>query len=239
MIFNRGASKLRLKAYEKFDNGSASSPLAGGVYTLQLNPQSLDLGFDLNNVIDEDEEPASAAGMPVSDKNKVYNRQTIRLEFIIDNTGVVPNSPDGIFFNIWGYSIKDSIELLKKVTIKPTRASHRPPFVQLEWGELLLVGKVNDFSVNYTLFNSSGDPIRANVKLSIVEEVDEQVISREFQSPDITRIVTVKEGDTLISLCESFYDDSRYYLKVATYNNLSSFRRLKVGSLLQFPPLEK
>jgi hypothetical protein len=177
--------------------------------------------------------------MPVSDKNKVYNRQKINLEFLIDNSGAVPNFPDGLSNKTPGKSIKDSIELLKKVTIKPTRASHRPPFVQLEWGQLLLVGKVNDFSVKYSLFNSSGDPIRALVSLSLVEEVDEQVISREFQSPDITRIITVKDGDTLIGLCESFYDDSKYYLEVAKYNNLSSFRSLKIGSTLQFPPLKK
>lgn len=234
-----GASKLRLKAYEKFGNGTASSPLSGGVYTLQLNPEQIDLGFDLNKVLDESEEPASAAGMPVSDKNKVYNRQKIKLEFIVDNTGAVPTFPNGLGSMVAGKSIKDSIDLLQKVTIKPTRASHRPPFVELEWGMIHLIGKVNDFSVKYTLFNSTGDPVRATVNLSLIEEVDEKVISREFQSPDITRIVTVKEGDSLIALCESFYDDPKYYLAVAAYNNLSSFRNLKTGSTLEFPPLKK
>jgi hypothetical protein len=234
-----GASKLRLKAYEKFGNGTASSPLSGGVYTLQLNPEQIDLGFDLNKVLDESEEPASAAGMPVSDKNKVYNRQKINLEFVVDNTGAVPTFPNGLSSKVPGKSIKDSIDLLQKVTIKPTRASHRPPFVELEWGMIHLIGKVNDFSVKYTLFNSTGDPVRATVTLSLIEEVDEKVISREFQSPDITRIVTVKEGDSLIALCESFYDDPKYYLAVAAYNNLPSFRILKTGSTLEFPPLKK
>jgi hypothetical protein len=234
-----GASKLKLTAYEKFGSGTASSPLSGGVYTLQLNPEQIDLGFDLNSVVEDDDEPASAAGMPVSDKNKVYNRQKINLEFIIDNTGAVPNTPNGLSSKEAGKSIKDSIDLLKKVTIKPTRASHRPPFVELEWGKLHLIGKVNDFSIKYTLFNSTGDPVRAIVTLSLIEEVDEKVISREFQSPDITRIITVKDGDTLIGLCESFYDDPKYYLAVATYNNLPSFRSLKIGSTLEFPPLKK
>jgi len=234
-----GASKLKLTAYEKFGNGTASSPLSGGVYTLQLNPEQIDLGFDLNNVVDEGDEPASAGGMPVSDKNKVYNRQKINLEFLIDNTGAIPNFPNGLGSRVAGKSIKDSIDLLKKVTIKPTRASHRPPFVELEWGKLHLIGKVNDFSVKYSLFNSSGDPVRAIVNLSLIEEVDEKVISREFQSPDITRIITVKDGDSLIALCESSYDDPKYYLLVAAYNNLPSFRNLKIGSTLEFPPLNK
>jgi hypothetical protein len=234
-----GASKLKLTAYEKFGNGTASSPLSGGVYTLQLNPEQIDMGFDLNNVLDEGDEPASAAGMPVSDKSKVYNRQKINLEFIVDNTGAIPNFPNGLGSKETGKSIKDSIDLLKKVTIKPTRASHRPPFVELEWGKLHLIGKVNDFSIKYTLFNSMGDPVRASVNLSLIEEVDEKVISREFQSPDITRIITVKDGDTLMALCESFYDDSKYYLAVAEYNNLPTFRNLKIGSTVEFPPLKK
>lgn len=234
-----GASKLKLTAYEKFESGTASSPLSGGVYTLQLNPEQIDVGFDLNSVVEDDDEPASAAGMPVSDKNKVYNRQKINFEFFIDNTGAIPNTPNGLGSLTAGQSIKDSIDLLQKVTIKPTRASHRPPFVELEWGQLHLIGKVNDFSIKYTLFNSTGDPVRANITLSLIEEVDELVISREFQSPDITRIITVRDGDTLIGLCQSFYDDSKYYLAVATYNNLSSFRSLKIGSTLEFPPLKK
>ncbi len=234
-----GASKLRLKAYEKFGSGTASSPLSGGIYTLQLNPEQLDFGFDLNKSVDEGDEPASAAGMPVSDKNKVYNRQKISLEFIVDNTGAVPTFPSGLGSKVAGKSILDSIDLLKKVTIKPTRASHRPPFVELEWGMIHLIGKVTDFSVKYTLFNSTGDPVRASVSLSLVEEVDEKVISREFQSPDITRIVTVREGDSLIALCESYYDDPKYYLAVAAYNNLFTFRNLKTGSILEFPPLNK
>ncbi len=234
-----GASKLKLTAYEKFGNGTASSPLSGGVYTLQLNPEQIDLGFDLNNVVEGDDEPASAAGTPVSDKSKIYNRQKINLEFIVDNTGAIPNFPNGLGSMVAGISIKDSIDLLRKVTIKPTRASHRPPFVELEWGMLHLIGKVNNFSIKYTLFNSVGDPVRASVSLSLIEEVDENVISREFQSPDITRIITVKDGDTLIALCESFYDDSKYYLAVAEYNNLSTFRNLKIGSTVEFPPLKK
>jgi hypothetical protein len=76
-----GASKLKLTAYEKFGNGTASSPLSGGVYTLQLNPEQIDLGFDLNSVVEDDDEPASAAGMPVSDKNKVYNRKVLSVCF--------------------------------------------------------------------------------------------------------------------------------------------------------------
>ena len=229
-------SNLTLTAYEKFANGQPSAPLSGGFYQAQVNPEGLEISFV--GMPGEDDEPASAAGMPVSEKNSPYNKRTIGISFTIDNTGAIPSAPYKVTGNA-GDSIKDSIDQLLKVTVKPTKATHRPPFVKLQWGKFILVGKVFGLSVNYTFFNVLGDPVRAVVSFSLVEEVDEKVISREFQSPDITRIVTVKDGDHLISLCDAFYDDPKYYIQVASYNNLPSFRGLKIGSKIEFPPLEK
>jgi hypothetical protein len=226
---------LKLTAYENFESGQPSSAISGGTYTLQLNPENLSISYDA--LPEKDDEPASAAGMPVSDKNAAYNKQTVSVNFTIDNSGAIPTTPEKISGS--GGSIKDSIDHFLKVTVKPTRATHRPPFVQLQWGQFILVGKVFGLSISYTYFDVDGEPIRADIGFSLVEEVDETVISREFQSPDITRIITVKDGDTLIGLCESFYDDPKYYLQVAAYNNLPSFRGLKIGSQIEFPPLEK
>ena len=60
-----------------------------------------------------------------------------------------------------------------------------------------------------------------------------------FMSPDITRIPKVKESDNLIDFCEKYYNDKNFYLKVAEHNNLPSFRKLKTGSNLEFPPIKK
>ena len=57
------------------------------------------------------------------------------------------------------------------------------------------------------------------------------------QSPDMTHFVEVKAGDTLPLMCFRIYNDASYYLEVAKANGLSSFRRLKMGSFLYFPPL--
>jgi hypothetical protein len=226
---------LSLTAYQNFASGQPSSPLSGGTYELQLNPENLAISYDA--LPEDDDEPASAAGMPVSDKNAAYNKQTVSVNFTIDNSGAIPTRPEKITKT--GGSIKASVDHFLKVTVKPTKATHRPPFVKLQWGKFILVGKVFGLSISYTYFDVDGEPIRADIGFSLVEEVDEKVISREFQSPDITRIVTVKDGDTLIGLCESYYDDPKYYLQVATYNNLPSFRGLKIGSQIEFPPLEK
>jgi hypothetical protein len=229
---------LSLTAYSKFDNGQTSFFSYVGKYELQINPENIALSYD--QLPAKDDEPTSAAGTPLSPKSAAYNKQTIKVNFTLDNSGAVPTSPDNMsFFSFAGDSIKDSIDQLIKATIKPTRASHSPPFVKLQWGQLILVGKVFDLTIDYTYFNTSGDPVRAAISFTLVEEVDEVVISREYQSPDITRIITVKDGDSLIALSESSYDDPKYYLQIASYNNLPSFRGLQIGSQIEIPPLEK
>lgn len=228
---------LSLTAYSKFANGQTSFFSYVGKYELQINPENISVSFGEPKATDE---PNSADGKSTTRKSPVYNVQTVEINFTIDNSGAVPSAPDNLsFFNFNGDSIKDSIDQLIEVTVKPNKESHSPPFVVLQWGALMVVGKIFDFKINYTYFNIQGDPVRAEISFRLVEEVDEAVISKAFRSPDITRIITVKDGDSLIALSESSYDDPKYYLQIATYNNLPSFRGLKLGSQIEIPPLEK
>ena len=137
-------------------------------------------------------------------------------------------------------SIQSSIDQLQKASIKPTSESHMPPFVHVLWsGSVNLKGRVTKFDVTYLHFDRLGFPMRAKVSMSVAEVVGDQVVSREFRSPDITRMPTIREGDTLVAMCHEFYDDRKYFIRVAEFNDLPTFRRLKVGSTIQFPPLEK
>ena len=49
---------------------------------------------------------------------------------------------------------------------------------------------------------------------------------------------TVKEGDSIVKLSEKYYDDKKYYIKLAEFNNLSSLRSIKEGSQIEVPPLK-
>ena len=229
-------SKLQIKGYPDFENGDVSGSSIG-TFSLQINPDQLSLTFDLDKA---KEGANSASGQAVGPKNFTYIRQRLSFEFMVDNSGVFPNKPQGLSSSSSGTSIKGAIDTLKKVTIKPTKDSHRPPYVHLIWGSTVdLKCTVTDFSIAYLRFNSAGDPIRAKVSLSVEEVIDEQVVSREFQSPDITRMPTIREGDSLVALCDEYYDDPRYFIRVAEVNDLPTFRRLRSGSVLRFPPLEK
>ncbi|MBM3442381.1 MAG: hypothetical protein FJX89_06730 [Bacteroidetes bacterium] len=232
-------SKLSIKGYPDFVNGDVSG-FAVATFTLQLNPEEFSIGYDTEVEQLGEGEAGTASGVPVSNRSRAYTKQKLSIDFLVDNTGILPNAPTGLTLFSIGGSISDTIDTLYKATIKPTSDSHMPPFVHVEWGSAIdLKGKATDLDIQYTRFNSSGDPIRAKVKLTVLEEVDETVISRQFQSPDITRMPTIREGDTLVAMCNQFYDDPSYFIQVANLNNLPNFRRLKVGSVIRFPPLEK
>ena len=114
-----------------------------------------------------------------------------------------------------------------------------PPYVHLIWGDISLKGFVTNLGINYTYFNTFGYAVRAEISITIEEYIDQKVIKSKYRSPDLTRIPTIKVGDTIPALCKRFYSDKKYYLKIAEINNLPSFRRLKLGEKLLFPPLEK
>ena len=74
-----------------------------------------------------------------------------------------------------------------------------------------------------------------------ITEVDSSFDSnlRNFNSPDITRIPTIKDKDNLVKFSMESYDDKKYYIRIAELNNLSSVRDLENGKKLFLPPLEK
>ena len=58
-------------------------------------------------------------------------------------------------------------------------------------------------------------------------------------SPDLTHYRKGTAGDRLDLLTYKIYDDSKYVLQVASANGLTSFRNLRAGTDLYFPPFDK
>jgi nucleoid-associated protein YgaU len=107
------------------------------------------------------------------------------------------------------------------------------------WGRLSFYGRLTSFDIEYTLFRPSGAPLRAKANLSFqgYKNPQEATLEANMSSPDLSHLVVVTEGDTLPLLCHRIYGDSRYYVEVARFNGLPTFRALKPGLTLHFPPL--
>lgn len=218
-------AKLTIAGYkdEKFSSKN------GDPFVVMINPSSYDHSFSIT--YSEEESPGKAAK---TSKFKAVGPESVSLNFILDDTGAVPRNKEND-----GKTVTKMIKELKDVVYKYYGESHEPNFVLLKWGTLLFKSRLDSLKIDYQMFKPNGVPLRAKVTLSFKGFVDpakeSQLANRS--SPDLTHIVTIKEGDSLPFLCNKIYKNSKYYLKVAEINNLVNIRRLKVGSQIIFPPL--
>ena len=199
---------------------------SGGEFKVMINPQDFSMCDSIQY---------SSHYEPRSKKFRRYNATEINVpKIFLDTTGAIPVGEwpmDG--------SIQDMLNLLKKVVYDFNGSAHEPPIVEIKWGSNNFHGRLASMSTKYVLFDTDGDPIRAEVELKFTsyETLKEIEAKANKQSPDLTHVIEVKAGDTLPNLCYKVYNDSSYYMQVARVNHLSSFCRLTPGMRLMFPPL--
>jgi hypothetical protein len=138
-------------------------------------------------------------------------------------------------------SVKERVKEFLQYTVEMKGDIHQPPFLIVKWGSFDFPCRVQSLDVNYTLFEKSGDPLRAELNVSFVE--DDAFLARmkkaDKQSPDLTHYRIVNDGDQLPLMCHDIYGSSAYYPLVARANKLKDFRNLKAGQEIYFPPIEK
>jgi nucleoid-associated protein YgaU len=218
--------KMIIQAYsdENF-SGKAGTP-----FEMMINPETYSHTYstkytDRKNI---------GSNAQAADFNQM-TKEKLSFKVVFDSTGVVPLSDANK-----GKDVKQMVKELKAIVYDYQGKIHQPYFVELLWGALLFKGKLDTLTLEYKLFRSDGTPLRANVSLSFVGYISEEMAAAQANtsSPDMTHVVTIKEGDTLVELCRQVYGKSKYYLQVAEKNDLASFRYLKPGSKLNFPPLK-
>jgi hypothetical protein len=165
----------------------------------------------------------------------------ISFEFVLDGTGVNFIGAEQIARTLKGESVKKDIEKFEKLCLKMNGQIHEPNFLVVSWGSnLSFPARLKTLDITYKLFDQGGDPIRAELNATFVEDKTETTIMREAgkSSPDLTHVRIVKSGDTLPLLCKEIYGSSEHYLRVARDNGLNDFRNLVPGQKLRFAPLD-
>ena len=200
-----------------------------GEFSVRYNPTRIDHRYSI--CFDEKQAVGSSAS---ENKYKNSKPEEISFDLIFDNTFIAED--DSNQFDV-GKALKE----FKKLVIEFNGDIHRPNYLSLEWGELLFKGQVKDASFTYTAFTADGKPLKATAKLTFVGvlNIDERLAKENKSSPDLTHIITIKEGDTLPGLCYQIYSNPAYYLKVAKINKIDNFRKLKAGSQVILPPLQR
>ncbi|MFI5806711.1 LysM peptidoglycan-binding domain-containing protein [Streptomyces sp. NPDC051561] len=114
-----------------------------------------------------------------------------------------------------------------------------PPWVVLEWGSFStarFVAYVSSVEASYTLFSTTGVPIRATCRMQL-NEVPGDKKNQNPTSGALTaqRVHRVVAGDTLQSLAWREYGDATVWRAIAEANGIDDPSRLPNGSQLLMP----
>ncbi len=115
---------------------------------------------------------------------------------------------------------------------------HAPPVCLFMWGEFVFECIIERVRKQFTMFFSDGRPARATLNVTLKEyiKVEVQVKNIKFESSDLTKKRTIKEGDTLLLLAQSEYGDPKEWRLIADANNLDNTRTLIPGQEIFLPP---
>jgi LysM repeat protein len=123
-----------------------------------------------------------------------------------------------------------------------------PPFVTFHWGSVVSFKAVcTQLTVAFKVFHPNGEPIRADVKMSLKQaETASTASSTGGNRPGnpTTRanaghgVHTVKDGDTLPSIAYQTYGDATVWRSIAQANDIENPLHLRRGRALSLPKLE-
>ncbi len=210
--------------------GSLSITSDMGSYTCKVNPETIKLS---RKIITEVEDKGHTAGKMT--KHDTYDPDTLSFEFVVDGTLLDPG--------LSVFSVKSNLESLNNTVYAFNSGTHESPICKIKYGGVMSGSKewrCTSVDVTYTLFNSFGMVLRAKVSLSFQEHVSASSITQrhKINSPDMTHLHTVREGDNLFGLSKDIYGSIKYYMHIAEHNGLANFRELEIGSVLELPPLK-
>ncbi|TCM86126.1 peptidoglycan-binding protein [Rhodovulum steppense] len=205
---------------------------AANTFEATINPESYSHKFGINySGTTRGSRPVGKAA-PVP---KFENAESERMDFTIhlDGTGVVPDTDKT--------TVGAQLQKLREIVYDYDGDTHEPNPVKVVWGRGLeaFFGRLTSMSVDYTLFHPDGTALRAKAALSFLGATTAAEEARDAarNSPDLTHVVRVREGDTLPLLCQQIYNDAGRYLEIARLNDLDCFRVLEPNTLLRFPPM--
>ena len=234
---NDGLEKMKIVAYE---DARYENEISGGTYNVQVNPDSYTFNYKIEYGMQQ--APGSSGQQLVFNKIKP---EQMEFEFLFDKTGAIPGTfSDNDRATIIAEredGIMPELDHFRQVVAGYQGEIHRTPYLRLSWGKLIFKGVLLEMSISFKLFHQDGTPLRAVAKCKFECSVETELRVREEndQSPDITKIRTVKAGDTFPLVVARLYNEPAYYIKVAQANKLVNFRSLKTGQRIVFPAVKK
>lgn len=206
--------------------------LQSDMFQVMFNPESYSQSYE--NVFQR------VQGINTSGREARYSMSLpseLSLKLILDGTGV---STYGIENLLGGKKdVATEVKRFLKLTSYMDGTIHEPKFLQIFWGNLKFSCRLKKVTINYSLFDQSGLPLRAELDAVFVSDLTNEERAKEENktSPDLTHYRVVQAHDTLPAMCEQIYGSPHYFIQVARVNGLNDFRNLQPGQELFFPPI--
>jgi hypothetical protein len=219
--------KMVMTGYEKSDYSGNSEK-----FTAQINPASISLSKEIAYA------PDDVVGSGSSEnKYKRHKENKLSFKIVLDDTGALFNP--GQTTSGSQKTILSMVNQLETVLYTIHSESHEPRYVTIIWGAFCFEGRTTSLSYDYTLFSPEGMPLRVTISLSFSGHLNKEISNKKEnkKSPDLTRVITLKAGESIAGWCNKIYNDPSFCSDVAKCNGLSSFRNVEPGVSLIFPPL--
>lgn len=217
--------KMKITAYTDDSFNSVYKP----ALELPVNPEKVKLGKGIRYA--EDKQLGSLNGSNVYVR---YQPETLHFECLLDMTNSMEDDDEK-------KPVHDMVDEIEARLYDYNTEGHRPSFVKVEYGDITFFGQLKTLDTEYTLFDADGLPLRAELKVTLTGYCSQKEEKKHFskRSPDVSRLVTLKEGQTLASLCYEIYGDALLVGQVARFNNLNGYRCIPAGTQLLMPMLKK
>jgi hypothetical protein len=246
--------KMRIEVFET--NEYEKDPVK--TIFVQLNPEKYTMK---HNVVFCEGQPMGATGNDLK-FNKIEGEE-VTFEFLFDSSGVIPpgkikdkkgdmslldkagevlDALKPVVVNPFDEvkSVEDDIEAFKNLLIGYNGKTHHTAYLLLLWGGYRLQCRLKNMEIEYYLFRNDGRPIRAKAKCTFKGTVSYKTMLEEQKksSPDLTHVREFEMNDKLTLTSENIYENQNYYIDVAQSNALLSFRNIRLGKNIIFPPIK-
>lgn len=141
------------------------------------------------------------------------DNSSLSFDILLDDTGIIPLAKG---------CIVDTIHSIEEVFYNIDGETHEPNYLHINWGSFNYKGRVK---------------IATSVTGYMDKLYESQIVQR--RSPDLSRMITLKSGESVAWWCNEIYGDASYCVEVAKYNRLSGFRSIPPGTVILFPPLAR
>lgn len=202
-------------------------------FEVPINPEKYSKNFKV-----EYEVKKAQGNQGVDAKFKSTAPEELTIEFALDGTKTV----EGYSKKHIDKPVSQQVEELLNTVYFMKGDIHKPKFLKLIWGEHLVFDCIlTSLDINYTLFHPNGEPLRARINASFLNytEQEKRVLREDKKSPDLTHVRKVNEGDSLPLMAYKIYGEPKFYLQIARANQMTSFRPIRSGQDIVFPPIQK